>query len=50
MFYCNDCAKKMNYPISIFKSNGRCEICEEVRECSDIPCKDLPEEKEEEGK
>ena len=30
MFYCNECAKKRGYPMSIFKSYGACEICEKV--------------------
>ena len=42
MFYCNDCAKEKNYPISGFKSHGKCEICKEVHQCNDVPSKDLP--------
>ena len=45
MFYCNDCAKEKNYPISGFKSHGRCEICKEIRQCNDVLSKNLPKNK-----
>ena len=45
MFYCNNCAKKKNYPISGFKSHGTCEICKEIRQCNDVPSENLPKDK-----
>lgn len=42
MFFCDECAKKKKWPIGWFKSYGRCEVCREVDECSDVPSKYLP--------
>lgn len=42
MFYCNKCAIDNNYPQSIGKSVGRCEICNKVCACNDIPSSRLP--------
>ncbi len=42
MFYCNKCATNRDWPSSIFKSYGACEICNEVTECSDVPSSYLP--------
>jgi len=39
MFYCDECAKKKNYPILAaedMKSIGPCEICDKVLPCNDI--------------
>ena len=37
MFYCNACAKKKGYRISIIKSKGLCEICRKEAICNDVP-------------
>ena len=42
MFYCDDCAKKRNYPISHFKSRGNCEVCGKTCKCNDVPSENLP--------
>lgn len=39
MFYCDDCAKEKNYPESIGKSYGRCEICGKSEICNDMKIK-----------
>ena len=44
MFYCNNCASKNNWPKTLFKSRGKCEICEQTGQvCNEMPSKDLPE-------
>lgn len=42
MFYCDPCAKKNNWPDSIGKSVGPCEICGKTAECNDRPSSTLP--------
>jgi len=42
MFYCDECKVKNNWPESLFKSIGKCECCEKVKECNDIPSNRLP--------
>jgi len=42
MFYCNECAKKKNWPVTMFKSAGTCEICGDTKECSEMPSSKLP--------
>ena len=42
MFYCNECMKEKNWPETIFKSQGRCEICGKVAICNDRPSNLLP--------
>lgn len=42
MFYCEKCRIKKNWPESISKSYGRCEICKKTEECNDVPSKRLP--------
>lgn len=40
MFYCDDCAKKLNYPVMgtfEMRSFGECEECGKEKECSDFP-------------
>ena len=44
MFYCEGCAKKNDWPESIFKSRGPCEVCGKVCACNDIPSSALPKE------
>ena len=47
MFYCNECAKKYGYPETMFKSQGPCECCQEVKVCNDTPSRFLPSVKKE---
>ncbi len=46
MFYCNECAIRLGYPISIFKSVGNCEICTKEAICNDVKSSNLPKPKE----
>lgn len=41
MFFCEKCKKEHNYPESMCKSYGICEICGEKAECYDVPSKFL---------
>lgn len=54
MFYCDDCRRKNNWPISIQKSFGTCECCGKVTNCNNISHEFLTptrkEKKEREGK
>lgn len=42
MFYCGKCADEREWPDSLFKSRGRCEICGQAAACNDVPSKYLP--------
>lgn len=42
MFFCDACAKKQNWPTSLFGSYGPCEVCGNMDECNDVPSKYLP--------
>lgn len=42
MFYCEECRKAAEWPESIVKSYGPCEICEERSVCHDRPSRSLP--------
>lgn len=42
MFYCDSCREKNNWPKSIVKSVGKCEMCDKGAVCHDIPCRLLP--------
>lgn len=42
MFYCEDCAKKNEWPQGFGRSRGRCEVCEKPRDCYDVPSYALP--------
>lgn len=46
MFYCEACRVKNDWPESIFKSEGPCEICKMVAICNDRPSYSLPIRKE----
>jgi len=37
MVYCNDCARKRNWPISAFKVGCVCEVCMEEGACNEYP-------------
>lgn len=47
MFYCEKCQKKNNWPDSLAKSSGRCEICGEDALCNDVPSSELSTSKNE---
>lgn len=42
MFYCDECADKCGWPHTMFKSRGRCEMCEQTRTCNERRSADLP--------
>lgn len=42
MFYCEPCRAKNEWPDSLGKSYGKCEVCDEVRSCYDRPSSTLP--------
>ena len=45
MFYCKECRDKKEWPDSVFRSFGRCEVCGKFRECIDTPSKYLPKDR-----
>lgn len=42
MLYCDPCAEPRGWPVTMFRSHGRCECCGETRVCSDLPSSQLP--------
>ncbi len=42
MFYCDKCAKKYGYPVTMSKSVGNCECCGKQSECNERPSYLLP--------
>lgn len=46
MFYCDFCANKNEWPITLHRSHGACEVCHTPADCSNMQSKDLPETKE----
>jgi hypothetical protein len=44
MLYCNKCKENNDWPESVVKSYGSCEICGEVGECNDKKIYDLANE------
>lgn len=42
MFFCEPCREERSWPDSMFTSYGRCEICDKVAECNDVPSRYLP--------
>ncbi|HEV2928297.1 MAG TPA: hypothetical protein VGW74_06365 [Propionibacteriaceae bacterium] len=42
MFFCSPCAKARDWPESIFKSVGPCEVCGKTRACSEVHSGALP--------
>jgi len=42
MFFCDFCANKRNWPESMSKSYGVCEICDITARCNDVPSSALP--------
>lgn len=54
MFACEQCCKKNEWPTWMMRSYGRCEMCDLVAECIDVPptfkVKALEEQEQEERK
>lgn len=42
MFFCEPCRKKKDWPESMGRSAGRCEVCKVHSVCHDVPSKLLP--------
>lgn len=42
MFYCNACAEEREWPDSMMKSYGSCEVCGKSASCNDRPSSTLP--------
>lgn len=42
MFYCNECAKPRNWPETMFKSKGKCEVCGTLAVCNERQSSKLP--------
>lgn len=42
MFFCNPCKIENGWPGLWTSSYGKCEVCNKVTECYDIPSKHLP--------
>ena len=42
MFYCDPCAEKNGWPMSLRRSQGKCEMCDKVDLCNDTPSSQLP--------
>lgn len=42
MFFCDPCRDKNNWPDSIGRSYGRCEVCGDKGSCNNVPSRFLP--------
>lgn len=42
MFFCESCREQRDWPESIMKSRGNCELCGEPAVCHDVPSRFLP--------
>lgn len=42
MFFCDNCARKYQWPESYSKSLGPCEVCKRTGLCNDVPSYALP--------
>lgn len=42
MFYCKPCGSERNWPDTMFKSQGACEVCGKGAVCSEVPSSTLP--------
>lgn len=42
MFFCGPCQRKYDWPESMCKSAGRCEVCKVYSVCNEVPSKFLP--------
>lgn len=49
MFFCDPCAEKHGWPVSMMTSYGQCEICRKAAACNDVPSRLLPPAGREEG-
>lgn len=45
MFYCNECANNNEWPRTIIKSKGDCEVCGIYSVCNECKSSQLPEPK-----
>lgn len=43
MFYCDPCAKRKKWPMTLGQSRGTCEVCGVYAVCNDCPSSVLPE-------
>jgi hypothetical protein len=43
MFYCDDDAKRNGWPLTLFRSYGRCEVCRGIADCNSLPSSMLPD-------
>lgn len=50
MFYCDPCAQKYGWPMTLRQSHGKCEMCEDTTLCNDIPSRLLPDKPKAEEK
>lgn len=41
MFFCEPCREILDWPVSMFRSRGRCEQCLTESVCYDVPSKFL---------
>ena len=46
MFFCEECRIKNEWVGSIWKSRGKCELCDKVADCHDVPSRYLSMSKE----
>lgn len=44
MYYCEDCRFEKDWPQSMTRSQGRCEICNKTALCYDTPSSKLPKQ------
>ena len=42
MFYCDPCAREREWPISMARSLGSCELCGRKRVCNDVHPSKIP--------
>lgn len=42
MFYCETCRAARDWPESMSRSRGPCEVCHKTADCYDVPSKFLP--------
>jgi hypothetical protein len=42
VFFCDPCAKRKDWPESMFKSVGPCEVCGNTRMCNEVHSGALP--------
>ena len=49
MFYCDPCAREREWPVSMARSLGRCELCKQKRVCNDVHTSKIPLPKDKAG-